>query len=336
MKFLIYVFFIIQIISCKGQTNHLLVKEVILDWSEYPVYSTLIDESTEKNQWKYEFKYLDSIDVSWITYNSDGLKIKGIMAQPKKDGKYPCIIYNRGGNRDFGALKVDQRILNLAKLASLGYIIIASQYRGNGGSEGQEEFGGKDVNDVLNLMDVLGEIEAADTTRIGMYGWSRGGMMTYLALAKSNKIKAAIVGGAVSDLHQTISERPEMEEKAISQLIPDYQSHKTEELDKRSAIKWANKFPKNKPILMLHGNADQQVNVSQSIQLAAEFDKFNIPYNLKIFEGGDHSLSQYKIEVNDLVLDWFDKYLKHGETNLNMEAWYKDGNVQLVKQKIQK
>ena len=82
-----------------------------------------------------------------------------MIAQPKKDGKYPCIIYNRGGNRDFGALKVDQRSLNLAKLASHGYIVIASQYRGDGGSEGQEEFGGKDVNDVLNLMDVLEEIQ---------------------------------------------------------------------------------------------------------------------------------------------------------------------------------
>ncbi len=317
------------------EADLLLDKEIIQDWSEYPIYSMIIDESA-KNQWKNEFKYLDSIELSWITYNSDGLKIKGMMARPKKDGKYPCIIYNRGGNRDFGALKVDQRSLNLAKLASHGYIVIASQYRGNGGSEGQEEFGGKDVNDVLNLMDVLGEIEEADTTRVGMYGWSRGGMMTYLALSKSNKIKTAIVGGAVSDIHQTIRERPEMEEKVISQLIPDYQTHKTEELDKRSSIKWVNKFPKNKPILMLHGNADQQVNVTQSIRLAAELDKSNIPYKLKIFEGDDHSLSQYKIEVNDLILDWFDKYLKNGDTNLNMEAWYKDGNIQFVKQKIQK
>ncbi len=53
---------------------------------------------------------------------------------------------------------------------------------------------------MFKLMDVLGEIEESDTTRVGMYGWSRGGMMTYLALAKSNKIKTAIVGGAVSDI----------------------------------------------------------------------------------------------------------------------------------------
>ncbi|MBK7636416.1 MAG: hypothetical protein IPJ13_20715 [Saprospiraceae bacterium] len=74
MKLLISVLFIINFIGCKGQTNLLLDKEVILDWSEYPVYSMIIDESAE-NQWKNEFKYLDSIELSWITYNSDGLKI---------------------------------------------------------------------------------------------------------------------------------------------------------------------------------------------------------------------------------------------------------------------
>lgn len=126
MKLLISVLFIINFIGCKGQTNLLLDKKVIQDWSEYQVYSMIIDESAE-NQWKIEFKYLDSIELSWITYKSDGLKIKGMMARPKTVGKYPCIIYNRGGNRDFGALKVDQRSLNLAKLASHGYIVIASQ-----------------------------------------------------------------------------------------------------------------------------------------------------------------------------------------------------------------
>ena len=38
-----------------------------------------------------------------ITYLSDGLKVTGYVAQPKAKGKYPCIISNRGGNRDFGA-----------------------------------------------------------------------------------------------------------------------------------------------------------------------------------------------------------------------------------------
>ena len=43
-------------------------------------------------------------DLFRITYISNELKINGYMAQPKAPGTYSIIIFNRGGNRDFGAL----------------------------------------------------------------------------------------------------------------------------------------------------------------------------------------------------------------------------------------
>ncbi len=49
-------------------------------------------------------KILANVDVYQITYMSDGLKIKGFMDIPKKPGKYPCIIYNRGGQREYSKL----------------------------------------------------------------------------------------------------------------------------------------------------------------------------------------------------------------------------------------
>jgi dipeptidyl aminopeptidase/acylaminoacyl peptidase len=76
---------------------------------------------------------------------------------------------------------------------------VASQYRGNAGGEGKEEFGGRDVDDVLNLIKLLISLPQADAKRIGMYGWSRGGMMTYQALARSDQVAAAIVGAGVTD-----------------------------------------------------------------------------------------------------------------------------------------
>jgi dipeptidyl aminopeptidase/acylaminoacyl peptidase len=198
-------------------------------------------------------------------------------------------------------------------------VVIASQYRGNGGSEGQEEFGGKDVNDITILPEVLKEIEDADTNSIGMYGWSRGGMMTYIALTKTDKIKAAIVGGAVSDNYFSVADRPEMETGVLAELIPNYYSNKDLELEKRSAIKWADKFPKNVPILILHGNADWRVKPEQSLTLALEFEKYRIPYRLIMFEGSDHGISEHKNEVNEQVINWFDRYLKNDEPLPNME-----------------
>jgi len=295
----------------------LIGKRLISDLSDTPIYPRLTEEINGQIVWKEEYKYIDSIDIYGISYLSDGFQVRGLMVKPKKKGKFPCIIYNRGGNRELGALKIADGAITLGQIAKEGYVVIASQYRGNGGSEGQEEFGGIEVNDVTVLTEVLKEIKEADTNNIGMYGWSRGGMMTYIALTKTDKIKAAVVGGAKSDL--TVIDRPEMESGVYAELIPNYQENKDEELIRRSAIFWVDKFPKNVPILLLHGNSDWRVKSTNSLRLAIEFEKYRIPYRLKIFEGGDHGINEFRQEVNQEVINWFDRYLKNGEKLPNME-----------------
>lgn len=320
MRYLNALIFLLILTTCQAQENNLLLKQnLISDFSQTPIYSRLTENINGKTEWKEAFKYIDSIDIYSITYLSDGLKVNGLLVKPKKQGNYPCVIYNRGGNRDFGSLVIAHGIMTLGQIAKEGYVVIASQYRGNGGSEGQEEFGGSDVNDITILPEVLKEVEGADIENIGMYGWSRGGMMTYIALTKMNNIKAAAVGGAVSNNFSTIKDRPDMETGVLAELIPNYETNKEAELEKRSAVKWADKFSKEVPILMLHGNADWRVKPEQSLMLALEFEKYRIPYRLIMFEGGDHGISEHRDEVNEQVLNWFDTYLKNHTPLPNME-----------------
>jgi len=320
VKHLTFLVLLIFFASCNAQEKKLLVNQrLISDLSETPVYPRLTEEINGERVWKEKFKYLDSIDIYGITYLSDGLKINGLMVKPKKKGKYPSIIYNRGGNRDFGALLIAHGAITLSQIAKEGYVVIASQYRGNAGSEGTEEFGGKDVNDITILTEVLKEIEDANSENIGMYGWSRGGMMTYIALTKTDKIKTVVVGGAVSDCFSTIEDRPEMGTNVMAELIPNYNTNKEIELEKRSAIKWADKFPKDVPILLLHGSSDWRVKPEQSLNLALEFEKYKVPYRLIMFEGGDHGISEHKTEVNEEVINWFNRYLKNNEPLPNTE-----------------
>lgn len=307
----------ILLCQCEAQSKKLIRTKPIDNIEETPIYPRLTESIEGTVNWKKEFQYLDSIDMNWITYLSDGLKINGLLVKPRKPGIYPCIIYNRGGNRNFGQLREAHAAVMLGELANEGYVVIASNYRGSGMSEGQEQFGGEDVNDDLNLIDALEEVEGADTERIGMYGWSRGGMMTYIALTKTDKIDAACVGGAPSDL--TIIDRPEMEKRVYAELIPNYKNNKEEELKKRSAYFWADKFSKDVPILILHGNSDWRVKSTNSLKLAMELDKYRVPYRLKIFEGANHGITEHKKEVNEEVFNWFERFLKDGETLPNME-----------------
>jgi dipeptidyl aminopeptidase/acylaminoacyl peptidase len=124
---------------------------------------------------------LRSIDFYRITYLSDGLKVTGYIAEPKEKGIYPCIISNRGGNTNFSQWNPFRIAFYLGRMASWKYVVIASQYRGNDGGEGKEEFGGKDIDDVLNLIPSLSQLPTQILQELELKD-CRGGMMTYLAL----------------------------------------------------------------------------------------------------------------------------------------------------------
>ena len=262
-------------------------------------------------KWPEGRSALSEVEIKAITYASDGLKVKGYLVTPKSvdNKKLPCVIFCRGGNRDLAALDEERVASLLGRIASWGYVVVASQYRGNAGGEGKEEFGGKDLNDVLNLIPLLESMPEADASRIGMYGWSRGGMMTYQALATTDRIAAAIVGGGIADQFKSLDQRPEME-RVLSALIPHYDESKDEALAARSVIRWPEALHKGTPILILHGSADWRVDPAQSIQLVQKLHELRHPVRFVLFEGGDHGLTEYRAEVNRIAKEWLDYYVR--------------------------
>lgn len=267
-----------------------------------PLWKKIAVNDTLKNN----FKHLNDINFYAITYKSDSLLVNGIIAEPKKEGKFPVIIFNRGGNKEVGkgakAKTLYSLVYGASKLAKEGYVIMASCYRE------KDEFGGEDIHDVLNLIETAKEVKKADPSRIGMFGWSRGGMMTYLALKKSKLITTAIVGNGPSDLPELIIDRPEMETKVCAELIPNYKKNKKEELQKRSVIYWADKLDKNASLLILCGTEDKRVNPNQADKIARKLTEINYNFTLKKFKT-NHSFSNKKDELNKLVINWFNNKL---------------------------
>ncbi|GEM_PF-99251 len=263
---------------------------------------------------KSGFKYLDKVITEELYYVSDGLKVKAYLAYPNDRKKHPAIIYNRGGNREFAKLNPKKMAKLLARVASWGYVVIGSQYRGNDGGEGKEEFGGADVDDVLNLIPLLESLPNVDTSKIGIYGRSRGGMMTYLAMMHTCRFKAAVVVGGAADLRMMNENRGnEMEAWVYSELMPDYWEYKDSLLSVRSAITRVNEICKTTPVLLLHGTADWRVMPEESLNMALAFQKEKVPYRLVMFEGGDHGLTEFKKEQYEMIKKWFDKYLKNSK-----------------------
>jgi len=299
IKFILLFLFLISFGSAFSQSGKILSKEIV-DISKTPIWNKISINDTLKN----EYEHLKNLNFYFITYQSDSLKVNGILLEPKKEGKYPVVIFNRGGNRDYAPLTIATLVLFTSKLAEKGYVIIGSNYRDN------DEFGGSEINDVLNLTETIKEIEKADSNNIGMFGWSRGGMMTYLALQKTDKIKTAIIGNGVSNLFEEIQFRPEMETKVFSECIPNYWKNKKTELEKRSVIFWANELNKKSSLLILCGTKDERVNPKQADEIAIKLNEINYNFELKKFET-DHSFTDKRNELNKIVIEWFDEKLKN-------------------------
>jgi len=250
--------------------------------------------------------YENSI-VERITYLSEGLKVKGYIAYPKDTTKkYPCIIWCRGGIGNNGAIDTFTARGIFGQLASWGYCVFASQYRGNAGGEGYDEVGGSDVNDILNLIPLADEISQAEKSIWAIEGWSRGGMMALLTLQRNPTFKCAVLVGAISNVEEYANNSPNLK-SYYENLIGKEKLE--QELKKRSVINFVNELPKI-PLLLIHGAEDETVSPNQSIELAKKFDELNISYKLVLPKNGDHFLRKNRKEVDELRKNWYQEYLK--------------------------
>ena len=257
-------------------------------------------------------KIFDSTKVSRIVYLSDGLKIEGFVAEPKQAGKYPCIIFCRGGADTLSLIDFFTMTL-LSEFASKGYVVIASQYRGKPNSEGLDEFGGKDVNDVINCIPVLSQWQNADTSKIGMYGISRGGLMICKSLQTLTNIKAAVINSGVADMFDVFNRKDSAEwEVFFKEHIPQYSNNKITALQARSPLYWPEKICAKTPLFIMHGTADVSVDASDVIAFVGKMYALKKPVRFILYEGGVHSLNNIK-NYKEPIWDWFDRYLKKNE-----------------------
>lgn len=198
-----------------------------------------------------------------FTYLSDNYKIKAYISIPKSciESQKPakCILYNRGGNRDYGKLE-DDTTANICAVSNR--VIIASQYRGADGSQGADEFGGGDLNDVIKLIDICQKkLSFVDMDDFCVAGASRGGMMTYMAARRDKRIKRIIAVSAVSDLFDSYKSRKDMQD-VLLETIGCTPKEKPSEYKKRSAIYWYDEI--KIPVLIFHSKLDKQVSFKQA------------------------------------------------------------------------
>ena len=297
-------------------------------WVTLPTYDSLDDfgRSYFPRAVYEEARTQKDFDVVEITYASDGLSVHGLLIKPKAPGtrKWPAIIFNRGGNGDLGRITDNGQpcggmtntscldVADLYFLAKEGFVVIASDYRYRGASVKRDEWGGGEVDDVLNLVPALKSLEYVDADRLYMLGLSRGGTMAYLAIKRGIAVKATAVIGGVTDVKAWVDARPEMGIVKGNEFIdgfaniwPDYEHRAEEYYRARSAVYWADQI--NVPVLILHSRTDRMVPVTQALRMAEALQEKGKVYALRIYDRDGHSLPQNRDDRDRLIIDWFNR-----------------------------
>lgn len=253
-----------------------------------------------------------AVTLEEITYASHGLRIKGFRALPpptlaQGESPLPAIIFNRGGTGPKGALSALGAMSICGLFASWGYVCVASNYRGAGGSEGAEEWGSGDADDAMNLLPLLDAMPEVDADRVGLVGGSRGGMIAFMMLTRTQRFRAAVTFGAPTMLHTT--ESAAYIRRTMTKLLPAGAIEQTE-AEQRSVLLWADKLATTTPLLIMHGSGDRRVDPQHSLQLAMELQRLHHPYKLIVYDNADHVLAGRRTESYTDMRWWMDTYVR--------------------------
>lgn len=254
-------------------------------------------------------KFMQDVECFRFTYLVDGHTVEGHMARPRAapGQAHPVLVFNRGGNDRDGLNRFPALVAYHVNFAAQGYATISTQYRT------ADEFGGKDVDDVMALLPIIDGMPGVDKENIGMWGVSRGGMMTYLAAMRSPRFKAIGIVSGVSNLSEEVRRRPEMEQ-LFRRLMPNYAVDRDAALRARSVIFQMDRFPRTLPVLLIHADADRRVHVSNATDMAAKLAERAQVHRLVVYPGADHDLAPFRDAYRNEVVRWFDQHLRRPGT----------------------
>ncbi|HEX8294304.1 MAG TPA: prolyl oligopeptidase family serine peptidase, partial [Pyrinomonadaceae bacterium] len=233
------------------------------------------------------------LELLKIKYMSDGLKVSGFVYKPKETAgkRLPAVIWNRGGAGEETIISAANYLhfYEMHRLASEGFVVLASQYRGYDGGEGKDEVGGADTNDVLNLFPVARSLGYVDMERVFMFGFSRGAQMTLQAVRRGAPVRAVAVVGAPTDMWLSFRENPGIRDLIQSNWAGG-EARREQNMEERSAVRWADRLAV--PLLIFQGGADPAVSPNQALALARKLEETGNLSELVVYARDDHFVTR--------------------------------------------
>ena len=262
--------------------------------------------------------WLDSVALGatedFSARGKDGTVVNGLMVKPptyKAGTRYPTILRIHGGpnSQDQHAFSFERELF-----AASGYVVLAVNYRGSAGRGAEyqraiyADWGNKEVQDLMAAVDHAIETGVADSTRLGIGGWSYGGILTDYTIATTTRFKAA-TSGAGSALQTSMYGTDQYIFQYDTELGQPWNNKAL--YDKLSYPFWqANKI--KTPTLFMGGENDMNVPITGSEQMYMALKSQGIDTQLIVYPNQNHGITRpsYQRDRYERYLEWYAKYMK--------------------------
>ena len=253
---------------------------------------------------------------NFTSTSKDGTEVHSILVKPAgyvAGRKYPMILFIHGGpnGQDAHSFSFERQLF-----AANGYVVISVNYRGSSGRGTAfqraifADWGNKEVADLLGAVDYMIATGIADPNRLGIGGWSYGGILTDYTIATDSRFKAAF-SGAGSALQTSMYGLDQYTRQYDNEIGPPW---KAQDVWIRISYPFFHADRIKTPTLFLGGEKDFNVPVAGGEQMYQALRSLGIDTQLIIYPGQFHTLTtpSYQRDRLERYVAWFDKYLKPG------------------------
>ena len=268
---------------------------------------------TNQNAWLADYALGDTEVVKWKS-SKDGMEIDGIVTKPVDfDGsqKYPFLLNPHGGPTGSSLLSFNPQE---QIMAANGYLLLEPNFRGSSGRgekfamANQNDWGGGDYKDDMSGVQAMVDKGWADANRMGAFGWSYGGFMTFWIDTQTDRFKAISPGAGLPDLYSMYSQTD------IHRYLTLFFNMKSpwdnfQEYWDHSPMKYVENV--KTPTMILHGQADTRVPIPQAEEFYRALVERRVPVEFVTYPRENHGFIEPR-HIQDRYqryLVFFGKYL---------------------------
>ena len=265
-----------------------------------------------QNRWLEDYVLADTEVVKWKS--KDGTEIEGLLTEPvgyEAGKRVPLLLNPHGGptgasiNNFNGTVQV---------LAANGFAVLQPNFRGSTGKglafaqANKNTWGKGDYEDCMSGVDMMIANGIADPDRLGAFGWSYGGYMTFWILTQTDRFKAVSPGAGLTNIYSMYSQNDI--QRYLRWFYSDKSPWEAQELYwDRSPMKYVKNV--KTPTMIMHGQVDTRVPIAQAQEFYQALKERNVPVEFVVYPRENHGFTEPRHQMDRVrrYVRFFAKYL---------------------------